>query len=116
MPWRPVTLAHAARLRFTHAEIMIPSEEKIGLPSASMPAALADTYIWDNNPWSGEINAALAGNIQWDFFRNGGTLLVRMLFNEKETDFPATCESARYLRGTQSHYYVFNGLKACYGY
>lgn len=81
-----------------------------------MPAALADTYIWDNNPWSGEINAALAGNIQWDFFRNGGTLLVRMLFNEKETDFPATCESARYLRGTQSHYYVFNGLKACYGY
>jgi hypothetical protein len=109
-------LSHAAKLRFTHAEIMIPFEEKLGLPSASMSVPLAENYTWDNNPWRGEIDASLAGNIQWDFVRNGDSLLVRMLFNEKETDFPASCESARYLQGTQSHYYTFSGLKACYGY
>lgn len=109
-------LAHAAKLRFTHAEDMIPFEEKVGLPSASMSVPVADNYTWDTNPWRGEINASLAGNIQWDFFRNGDTLLVRMLFNEGEMDFPASCESARYLQGTSSHYYTFSGLKACYGY
>jgi hypothetical protein len=28
-------MAHAPKLRFTHAEIMIPFQEKLGLPSAS---------------------------------------------------------------------------------
>ncbi len=111
-------LAHAAKLRFTHAEIMIPFEEKIGLPSASVSVPMASNYSWDTNPWRGENNAPLAGNIQWDFFTNGATLLVKMYYNEQETDFPSACESARYLSsGTpQSHYYTFSGLTTCYGY
>lgn len=109
-------LAHAAKLRFTHAEIMIPFQEKLGLPSASMSVSAAGTYTWNNNPWRGETNASLASNIQWDFFANGTTLLVKMYYNEQETDFPAICEAARYLAGTASHYYSFSGLKTCYGY
>jgi hypothetical protein len=54
--------------------------------------------------------------VQWDVFANGGTLLVKMYYNEKETDFPSTCEAARYLAGTKSHYYRYSGLKTCYGY
>ena len=109
-------LAHAAKLRFTHAEIMIPFQEKLGLPSASVSVPAAGTYTWASNPWRGENNAPLAGNVQWDFVSNGSTLLVKMYYNEQETDFPATCEAARYLAGTSSHYYMFSGLKTCYGY
>lgn len=108
-------LAHSAKLRFTHAEIMIPFEEKLGIPSASMSVPEASNYTWATNPWRGENDAPLAGNIQWDFFTNGSTLLVKMYFNEQETDFPSTCEFARYLTGTQSHYYTFSGLRTCYG-
>jgi hypothetical protein len=39
-----------------------------------------------------------------------------MYYNEKETDFPPACEAARYLAGTQSHFYTYSGLKVCYGY
>jgi len=109
-------LSHAAKLRFTHAEIMIPFQEKLGLPTASISVPEAGAYTWDNNPWRGEDNAPLAGNIQWDFFSNGSTLLVKMYYNEQETDFPASCEPARYLAGTTSHYYTYSGLKTCYGY
>lgn len=108
-------LAHAAKLRFTHAEILIPFEEKLGLTSASQSVPAAQNYTWDNNPWRGEINASLAANVQWDLFTDGSTLLVKMFYNEKETDFPAACEAARYLAGTQSHFYRYSGLKTCYG-
>ncbi len=109
-------LSHAAKLRFTHAEVMIPFEETLGLPSASVSVPMAQNYTWDSNPWRGEINASLAANIQWDLYTDGTTLLVKMYYNEKETDFPAACESARYLSGTQSHYYRYAGLKTCYGH
>jgi hypothetical protein len=109
-------LAHAAKLRFTHAEVMIPFQEKLKLPSASMSVPAASNYTWDTNPWRGEVNASLAQNVQWDFYRNGTTVLVKMFYNEQETDFPSNCEFARYAAGTKSHYYTFSGVKACYGY
>lgn len=109
-------LSHAAKLRFTHAEIIIPFAERLGLPDASTAIPAADTYTYDNNAWRGAQIAPLAANIQWDVYSNGGTLLVKMYYNEKETDFPPACESARYLPGTQSHYYRYSGLKTCYGY
>jgi hypothetical protein len=33
----------------------------------------------------------MAANIQWDVFRDGGTYLVRMLYNEKPTAFKSGC-------------------------
>jgi hypothetical protein len=109
-------LAHAAKLRFTHAEIIIPFAERLGLPTASIAVPAADTYTYDNNPWRGEQIAPLAANIQWDLYTNGNTLLVKMYYNEKEIDFPPACEPARYFAGTQSYYYTYSGLKTCYGY
>jgi hypothetical protein len=40
-------------------------------------------------------------------------VLVKMLFNEQEVDFPAACDAARYATG--SRYYEYTGLKRCYG-
>ena len=107
---------HAAKLRFTHAEIIIPFATRLGVSNASVAIAAANVYTYDNNPWRGAQVAPLAANIQWDSFTDGKTILVKMYYNEKEIDFPATCESARYRAGTTSHFYTYIGLKACYGY
>ena len=95
---------------------MIPFQEKLGLPSASQPVPSAQTYTWDTNSWRGEVNGELAANIQWDFYTDGSTLLVKMFFNEKETDFPAACEAARYSAGSGTHFYRYSGMKSCYGH
>jgi hypothetical protein len=51
----------------------------------------------------------------WDVYRDpSGTPLVKMLCNERETDFRPTCDSAHYATG--SHYYRYEKLKACYGH
>src|SRR5262249_4688327 len=78
-------LAHAAKLRFTHAEIIIPFAARLGLPDATASMPADRTYSYFNNPWRGESVAPLAANIDWDFYANDRTLLVRMLYNEKET-------------------------------
>jgi hypothetical protein len=110
-------LAHAAKLRFTHAEIIMPFATRLGLPWASTAVPVAQDYSYASNGWRGERVAPLAGNVQWDVYGNGmGTVLVKMYYNEQETDFPAACEAARYLAGSASHYYDYSRLKACYGH
>ena len=57
----------------------------------------------------------MAANVQWDVYRDGtGTLLVKMLYNERETDLKAGCDNARY--AAFSHFYSYDKLKACYGH
>jgi hypothetical protein len=46
-------LAHAAKLRFTHAEIIMPFAERLGLPNATVAVPAAEDYTYDNNPWRG---------------------------------------------------------------
>lgn len=105
--------ARAARLRFTHAEIMIPFATILGLDGAATQLPRTRSFSYDNNPWRGETVVPMASNVQWDVYTNGaGTVLVKMLFNEKETDFKAACEAARYASG--SHFYVYSKLRACY--
>src|SRR5262249_52829177 len=68
-------LAHAAKLRFTHAEIIIPFATRLGLPGATTAVPAAQDYQYATNDWRGERIAPLAGNVQWDVFGNGsGTL------------------------------------------
>ena len=55
----------------------------------------------------------MAANMQWDVYRNGSRLIVKMLYNERETDFQA-CDGAKIAPG--SHFYDYAGLKQCYGY
>lgn len=107
-------LGRVARLRFTHAEVMIPFATLLGLPDATTAVPRAQTYSYDTNPWRGENITPMATNVQWDVYKDAtGTTLVKMYFNEKEVDFKAACEGARYAPG--SHYYRYTGLKSCFG-
>jgi hypothetical protein len=105
---------HAAKLRFTHAEIIVPFANLLGLDGAATAAPRAVTYTYASNPWRGQLVASMAANQQWDVFRDAqGTLLVRLLYNEKEIDFKASCAGARLEPG--SPFYEYRALKACYG-
>lgn len=106
-------LSQAAKLRFAHAETVIPFAALLGL--RGMSEALPDgvTYRYDNSPWRGATVAPMAANVQWDVYRNAeGNMLVRMLYNEKETTFKPACDGARV--GSGSFYYDYARLKGCY--
>ena len=108
-------LSRAARLRFAHAEIVIPFATKLGLKGIAVQTPLARPYSYAGNPWRGQVVSPMAANVQWDVVRDaGGKLLVKMLYNEAETDFKADCDGARYAAG--SYYYDYTKLKACYGH
>lgn len=106
-------LSHAAKLRFTHAEIIVPFASILGLKGAFTPVPKASTYSYTDNTWRGEVVAPMAANVQWDVYRNAaGSLLVKMLYNEREADFKPDCDSAKLT--PFSHYYDYTKLKACY--
>jgi hypothetical protein len=107
--------SRVAKLRFTHAEIIVPFAAKLGLRGMSEPLPDGSVFSYDASAWRGEQVSPMAANVQWDVARNGaGRLLVRMLYNERETDFKPACDGARLAAG--SHYYDYQGLKACYGH
>ena len=108
-------LSHGAKLRFTHAEAIIPLATAMGLKTVVGTLPAAQTYSYDNSSWRGLYVAPMAANMQWDVYRDGsGNVLVKMLYNEKETDFQAACDGARFAAG--SHFYVYAKLKTCYGH
>ncbi|MCA7899771.1 histidine-type phosphatase [Burkholderia cepacia] len=107
-------LTRAAKLRFTHAEIMIPFASIMNLKNVFVPTPQAQTYTYANNPWRGDQVSPMAANMQWDVYRNGSRLIVKMLYNERETDFQAACDGAKLT--PSSHFYDYAGLKQCYGY
>ncbi|WP_175835431.1 histidine-type phosphatase [Burkholderia anthina] len=107
-------LTRAAKLRFTHAEIVIPFASIMNLKNVFVPTPQAQTYTYANNPWRGDQVSPMAANMQWDVFRNGSRLIVKMLYNERETDFQAACDGAKL--APASHFYDYAALKRCYGY
>ena len=107
-------LTRAAKLRFTHAEIVIPFASIMNLKNVFVPTPQAQTYTYAKNPWRGDQVSPMAANMQWDVYRNGSRLIVKMLYNERETDFQAACDSAKI--APASHFYDYAGLKRCYGY
>jgi hypothetical protein len=103
----------AAKLRFAHAEIVIPFAALMQLPYSDRQVPADETYTYANNPWRGATVSPYAVNIQWDVYEDaGGQLLVRMLYNEAQMRFKATCDSIR----PDSFFYGFDELKRCYGY
>ncbi|MFP3503704.1 histidine-type phosphatase [Burkholderia sp. SIMBA_062] len=107
-------LTRAAKLRFTHAEIVIPFASIMNLKNVFVPTPQAQTYTYANNPWRGDQVSPMAANMQWDVYRNGSRVIVKMLYNERETDFQAACDGAKI--APASHFYDYAGLKRCYGY
>jgi hypothetical protein len=102
-----------ATLRFAHAETIVPLAALLELPGSEKPAGAAQPFTYASNPWRGEAVAPYAANIQWDSYRDAdGVILVRMLYNERETDFKPACDGARFTPG--SHYYKVKALRSCY--
>ncbi|MET3119055.1 hypothetical protein AAKU64_003294 [Undibacterium sp. GrIS 1.8] len=105
--------AHAAKLRFAHAETIIPLASLLGVPGMATPQPKNLAYDYSNNLWRGEQVAPMAANIQWDLYKNDvGRVLVRMLYNEKETGFKPSCDKARVAKG--SYFYDYQRLADCY--
>ena len=104
---------HLATFRFSHAEIIIPLATLLGLPGSDVPLAPGQAYSYADNPWRGRDVAPYAANIQWDSYRDAqGRVLVRMLYNERQTPFKAACDQARYR--PDSAFYDLKALRACY--
>ncbi|MEV7000277.1 histidine-type phosphatase [Streptomyces sp. NPDC093982] len=100
-----------AELRFTHAEEIIPLAALMGLPGSTKGATAERPYTSADNAWRGAAVAPLGSNVQWDVFRKGGTYLVRMLYNEKETAFKAGCRPI----AKGSTFYKLDELERCFG-
>lgn len=101
----------AAKIRFGHAETVIPFAALMQLEGSNKNVAAGKTYTRQNNPWRGAWVAPLSGNIQWDVYRNQqNQWLVRMLYNERESAFKASCKP---IAGS-SYFYSFDELKRCY--
>jgi hypothetical protein len=79
--------APIARLRFTHAEEILPLAALLQVPTADRPVTQAEAYTYESNPFRGAHLAPMAANIQWEIYSNGTTALVRMLINELPTRF-----------------------------
>ncbi|NJC69614.1 histidine phosphatase family protein [Planosporangium thailandense] len=109
--YRNGTSTDVARLRFAHAETVIPLAALMRLPGSEVQVPTSDTFSYRHNPWRGADVAPYAANMQWDAYRNAaGRMLIRMLYNEKETHFKADCKP--YAPG--SYYYDLDELKRCY--
>ncbi len=86
----------SANLRFAHAETIVPFASLLGIQFASEQVSKASEInaIWKNN-----IVAPMAANIQWVFYKNkDNKVLVKMLYNENEIDFPIMSEFPPYYK------------------
>ena len=106
--------SRAATLRFAHAETIIPFVAILGIKGYDVPLPVSVPYSHSSSTWRGKEVAPMAANIQWDVLANNeNRLVVRMLHNEKETDFKPQCDTARL--SPASKYYDYAGLRHCYG-
>ncbi|MER8185968.1 histidine-type phosphatase [Kitasatospora sp. NPDC094015] len=111
------TSADGAVLRFTHAEEVEPLAALLGLPGSTRPAPADQPYAYRTNPWRGAEVAPMAANVQWDLYastpKDGKPAehLVRMLYNERETAFKASCRPI----AKGSYFYDLDELKRCFG-
>ena len=104
---------HVAKLRFAHAETLIPLAALMQLEGSRQSAQPGVLMSQANSEWRGGWVSPYAANVQWDVYRNAaGRVLVKMLYNEKELAFKAGCSPI----AVGSFFYDFGELKRCYGY
>lgn len=85
-----------ANLRFAHAETIMPFVALIGVDFASKKAKnIFDiSKIYDDSKVS-----PMGANIQWIFYKNDkNEILVKMLYNEKEINFPFDSDTKPYYK------------------
>ncbi|MFT6403934.1 MAG: hypothetical protein ACJA2U_000283 [Marinomonas primoryensis] len=104
---------HVAKLRFAHAEQIMPLAALLHVEGSQKSATTDELYSQQNNVWRGGWVTPYSANIQWDLFKSKKTnsvTLVKMLYNEKEIGFKDDCEV---FRGTQ-YFYSLSELERCY--
>ncbi|WP_409421517.1 histidine-type phosphatase [Pseudaeromonas sp. ZJS20] len=105
--------ARVAKLRFAHAETIIPLVALMQLEGSRQGAEVGTLMTQENNEWRGGWVSPYAANIQWDVYENADKqVLVKMLYNEKEVAFKEGCEPV----SAGSFFYDFTELKRCYAY
>lgn len=101
-----------AKIRFAHAETIIPFAAQMQLKGSEAGVSRDAGYTLQTSPWRGGWVSPYSANIQWDVYRNqAGGLLVKMLYNEKETAFKDSCKPI----SADSYFYQFSELTRCYG-
>lgn len=72
--------------RFAHAETIIPFAALLKIPEASEATSVTSDIV---EVWKDYIVSPMAANIIWVFYQNKkGNVLIKMLLNEKEVEFP----------------------------
>lgn len=107
------TPKHIAKLRFAHAEQIMPLAALLKVQGSTQSADPKVLYSQENNEWRGGWVTPYSANIQWDVYKKNvsdGETLVKMLYNEKEIGFKVSCKT---YTGTQ-YFYSLNELKRCY--
>ncbi|MCD8548457.1 MAG: histidine phosphatase family protein [Aeromonadaceae bacterium] len=105
--------AHVAKLRFAHAEAIIPLVALMKLEGSRQGAEPGTLMTQENNEWRGGWVSPYTANIQWDVYQNADKqVLVKMLYNEKEVAFKEGCTPV----SAGSFFYDFAELKRCYAY
>ena len=98
----------SADFRFAHAETIIPFAALLGIPVAS---AKTLDLIEVKEIWKDYLITPMAANIQWIFYSNGsGSILVKMLLNESEVNFPFESNTAPYYKWEDVSTYYQNML------
>ncbi|MFT9110738.1 MAG: histidine-type phosphatase [Bifidobacterium psychraerophilum] len=114
-----------ATFRFAHAETIMPFAALLKLPGSTTQAPAVEqpqsedqVFNYANNPWRGESVTPMAANVQWDVYSKSGTdpktsqaytPIVRMLYNEQEIQFNASCKPV----ASGSTWYKESELKRC---
>ena len=94
--------AVAADLRFGHDTGLLPFIGYIGLDGMDAKPSFDDV----NSVWNTSVSMSMGANIQMVFYKNkAGNVLVKILYNEKETTIPA-------LKAVSGPYYEWSDLKA----
>lgn len=97
----------AGIFRFTHAEAIAPLAALMEIRGAdsSTNSIFSYTSAWD----PGKV-IPMAANIQWIFYTNKKTILVKILLNEKESTIPVKTDKFPYYDWTSVKKYYYNKL------
>lgn len=101
-----------AVFRFSHAQALIPLAAFLRIEGAYEALPETQLYSHEVSTWRSERVSPMAANVQWDAYVNDqGTIIVRMLDNERQVPFARACAPWR-----ETRYFVeLEELRRCYG-
>lgn len=99
----------AANFRFAHAETLIPFASLLKISFASKQVSKVEDI---KNVFKDYEVSPMGANIQWIFYSNNkNEILVKMLYNEQEIEFPIESKTKPYYKWNDVKKYYNNRLK-----